>query len=89
MGEMEGWPEESKEAAQLVIDKYGKPDESSDSVLIWNEGGPWKRVVAYRDFDSHNFPAPHNDSVESFLQHEVSREKVSDLAEFDGSVVVY
>jgi hypothetical protein len=25
MGEMEGWPEESKEAAQLVIDKYGKP----------------------------------------------------------------
>jgi hypothetical protein len=85
---MEGWPEESKEAAQLVIDKYGKPDESSDSVLIWNERGPWKRVVAYRDFDSHNFPAPHNDSVESFLKHEVATEKISDLAEFDGSVVV-
>jgi hypothetical protein len=46
MGEMEGWPKESKEAAQLVIDKYGKPDESSDSVLIWNERGPWKRIVA-------------------------------------------
>ena len=88
MDEMEGWPEESKEAAQLVIDKYGKPDESSDSVLIWNERGPWKRIVAYRDFDSHNFPAPHNDSVESFLKHEVATEKISDLAEFDGSVVV-
>lgn len=88
MGEMEDSPEESREAAQLVIDNYGKPDESSDSVLIWNERGPWKRVVAYRDFDSHNFPAPHNDSVESFLQHEVATEKISDLAEFDGSVVV-
>jgi hypothetical protein len=88
MSEIEGWPEESREAAQLVIDTYGKPDEATDSVLIWNKRGPWKRVVAYRDFDSHNFPAPHNDSVESFLQHSVPTEKISDLAEFDGSVVV-
>jgi hypothetical protein len=88
MSEMEGWPEESREAAQLVIDKYGKPDEATGSILIWNKRGPWKRVVAYRDFDSHNFPAPHNDSVESFLDHSVPTEKASELAEFDGSVVV-
>jgi hypothetical protein len=44
MALMEGWPDESKEAAQLVIDKYGDPDEATDSVLIWNKAGPWKRT---------------------------------------------
>ena len=87
MALMDGWPDESKEAAQLVIDKYGQPDEVTDSVLIWNKPGPWKRMVAYREFHPHNFPAPHNDSVESFLEHSVPPEQAGPLAEFDGSVV--
>jgi hypothetical protein len=65
VGVTDGWPEESREAAQLVIAKYGDPAEATASVLMWNQPGPWKRIIAYRDFDSHNFPAPHNDSVES------------------------
>lgn len=88
MGVADGWPGESREAAQLVIEKYGDPDEATDSVLIWNARGPWKRITAYRDFDSHNFPAPHNDAVESFLQHAVPSEKASEVVEFDGSVVI-
>jgi hypothetical protein len=88
MSPMEGWPEESSEAAQLVIDKYGDPDEATESLLIWNDRGPWKRIVAYREFDSHEFPAPHNDSVESFLQHAVPSDKASEITAFDGSVVV-
>jgi len=35
---------ESKEAAQLVIDKYGRPLESTDSLLTWHNVGPWKRA---------------------------------------------
>jgi len=88
VGVTDGWPEESREAAQLVIDKYGDPAEATASVLMWNQPGPWKRIIAYRDFDSHNFPAPHNDSVESFLQHAVPAHKASEIVEFDGSVVV-
>ncbi len=88
MSEMKGWSDEAKEAAQLVIDKYGEPDEATDSLLTWSDRAPWKRIVAYRDPDPHQFPAPHKDSVESFLQHAVPPEKVSDLARFDGSVVV-
>lgn len=84
---IEKWPKESVEAAQLVIDKYGDPDECTDSALIWNHAGPWKRMVAYRDFDKHNFPYPHNDSVESFIEYNVPTDKFDDLAEFDGSVV--
>lgn len=83
-----GWPEESREAAQLVLDAYGEPQEKTESFLIWLGPGPWKRIVASKDFDDHNFPAPHYDSVQSVLDYKVPPERVSDLARFDGSVVV-
>jgi hypothetical protein len=82
------WPEESQEAARLVIDTYGEPDEASDSLLIWHRRGPWKRVVASRIFYRHNFPAPHIDAVESVIDYRVPVDKVSPVVTFDGSVVV-
>lgn len=82
------WPEESREATKLVIDKYGEPDEATTSELIWHRPGEWKRIVASRTFWHHNFPAPHIDVVESFIDYRVPPEKFSDLAEFDGSVIV-
>ena len=82
------WPEESREAAQLVIDEHGEPQEATDSLLVWHDVGPWKRVVASRTFYEHNFPAPHIDSVESFIDYRVPVDKFTPLAEYDGSVVV-
>lgn len=82
------WPKESREAAQLVIDKYGEADEATDSQLIWHEPGPWKRIVASKAFYDHHFPAPHNDSVESVIDYRVPPDMFTPLAEFDGSVIV-
>jgi hypothetical protein len=85
---IKSWPQESQEAAKLVIDAYGEPHEAAESMLIWHRVGPWKRVVASRTFYPHQFPAPHIDSIESFIDYRVPTEKVTPLAEFDGSVVV-
>src|SRR5690625_2901384 len=85
---IEAWPEESREAAQLVIDAHGEPDEALDSMLIWYNRGPWKRITASRTFYRHNFPVPHTDSVESVIDYRVPVDKVSDVLAFDGSVVV-
>jgi hypothetical protein len=82
------WPEESREAAQLVIDTYGEPHEATPSLLIWHGVGPWKRMEASCAFAEHRFPAPHTDSVESFINYAVPPDKVTPLAEFDGSVIV-
>jgi hypothetical protein len=83
MGLMDGWSGEAKEAAQLVIDKYGEPHEATDSVLIWNNVGPWKRMVVTGDPDAHEFPAPHKDSVESFLEFSVPTDRISQIVEFE------
>jgi hypothetical protein len=85
---IDAWPDESREAAQLVIDTYGDADEASESTLIWHRRGPWKRIVATRTFYEHSFPAPHIDAVESFIDYRVPPDKITQLAEFDGSVVV-
>jgi hypothetical protein len=85
---IENWPEESREAAQLVIDKYGEPHEATESLLIWHRVGPWKRVEALKVFHEHNFPAPHFDSVEYVIDFRVDPRSVSSLVEFDGSIVV-
>lgn len=82
------WPEESREAARLVLDQYGEPDEVTDSQLTWHRPGQWKRIVASKAFYRHNFPAPHIDAVESVIDYKVPVEKFTPLAEFDGSVVV-
>lgn len=84
---IERWPQESREAAQLVIDRYGEPHESTESRLVWHRVGPWKRMVASRAFHDHHFPAPHIDCVESVLDYRVPPESFTALALFDGSVV--
>jgi hypothetical protein len=34
---IEGWPEDSREAAQLVIDTDGEPQEATESQLTWHK----------------------------------------------------
>ena len=85
---IQSWPEESREAAQLVIDTYGEPHEASQSFLVWHKTGPWKRIVASKEFYEHTFPAPHYDSVETVLDYRVPTEFFTPLAGFDGSVIV-
>jgi hypothetical protein len=86
---MQDWPVESTDAALRVIKKYGEPDEACHSTLTWDARGPWKRIVAHREHSKHNFPVPHVDVVECFIQFHVPPWKVSDLVRFDGSIVVY
>ena len=82
------WPAMSKQGANEIIGKYGPPNEATDSRLIWYNNGPWKRTICYRDEVPHHFPNPHSDVVESFIDYRVPPEMFSELAKFDGSVIV-
>ena len=81
------WPEESREAAQLVIDQRGEPDEATETLLTWHHAQPWKRIVASKAFWRHDFPMPHFDSVESFIDYRVPADKFTPVVQFDGSVI--
>lgn len=81
------WPEETFNAAQTIIDKYGMPDEVSQSQLTWYNTGLWKRTILSKEPIPHHFPVPHLDYVEQVIDYKVPPNKFDDLALYDGSVI--
>lgn len=86
---IESWPEDQRGVAQGVLDKYGEPDETTPTRLIWRQRGPWKEMIAYRESWHHEFPFPHDDCFESIAQYQVPVDKMADVARFDGSVTAW
>lgn len=82
------WNAMSAKAANLTIEQYGPPNEATQSRLIWYNNGPWKRTIVYRDEIPHDFPQPHTDVIENYINYSVPTEMFSELAKFDGSVIV-
>jgi hypothetical protein len=81
------WPETSKMAGNAMIQKYGPPNETTESMLMWHGKGPWTHTIVYREPVQHNFPVPHEDALQQFINYEVPADKFDELAEYDGSVV--
>jgi hypothetical protein len=84
---IQNWPEEWREADKLVLNTHGEPHEATSSTLTWYGVGQWKRIQASKIYFQHQFPAPHIDSVESFIDYYVPPDRFTPLAEFDGSVI--
>lgn len=82
------WDSQPREAALKTVQRYGPPDDVLPSALIWDNKGPWKRIIVNRDTVPHRFPKPHNDLLEEWIPYRVPPEKVAKLAHFDGSVIV-
>lgn len=82
------WPALPKKLANQTIEKYGPPNEATLTQLIWYNNGPWKRTIVMREETPHNFPQPHTDAIENVINYKVPPEKFSELAKFDGSVIV-
>jgi hypothetical protein len=80
------WGSASQRAAKAIIEKYGQPDEVSDSRLVWHNTGAFIKTVVYKDALEHNFPAPHADVLEQFVEYSVPLDKYDDLARLDGSL---
>jgi hypothetical protein len=84
---LDSWPKEAREATQPILEKYGEPDEMTQSMLIWYNNGPWVKTVATNEPTEHVFPMPHTDVVEQFISYHVPADKVDALTRFDGSVM--
>ncbi|THU36110.1 hypothetical protein FAM09_22260 [Niastella caeni] len=84
----ENWPANTKDASTVLIGKFGLPDEVTSSSLVWNNKGVWKKTVLMRDGIPHDFPVPHTDYLMQTINYKVPVEKYTDLARYDGSVIV-
>lgn len=82
------WPATAKMAAENTMKFYWSPNEATESYLIWFNNGPWKRTVAFRDEVPHDFPEPHSDVLEQFIDYHVPADKAGLIAELEGSLVI-
>lgn len=86
---MTGWPQRAQKVAVQLVGKYGPPGGVTDREITWYGNGPWKRTVLHREEIQHNFPMPHKDILEQFVSYRVPTEKLAEIAQFNGSVVVH
>ena len=86
--DLSDWPQASQDAAQHMMDTYGPPAETTDTMLIWGPTGPWVKTVIYKDATQHNFPVEHPDVMQQWINLDVPPDYFDDLAHYDGSVVV-
>ncbi len=81
------WPDNPRETAKMLIEKYGQPHLVMKDQLVWNSNGIWKRTIVFRDEIAHHFPKHHTDYLEQVIDYKVPLAKFSELAAFDGSVI--
>jgi hypothetical protein len=82
------WPETAKKAANAMMEKYGQPNEHTVHMLVWLNTGPFDRTIVFKEEVQHDFPMPHKDVLEQFVNYQVPADKFDELAMFDGSVMV-
>lgn len=80
------WGKTSRRAAEAMFQKYGQPDEVSEGELVWHNTGEFQKTIVYKEELRHNFPAPHADVIEQFVEFRFPVGKYDELARFDGSV---
>jgi len=85
---MQGWPKASRDAVMFMTNKYGPPAAVTSTMAVWGQTGPWKRTIVYSTEFQHNFPGPHTDVMQQFIDYKAPPSMYDELAEYDGSVVL-
>jgi len=80
------WSEDQRTVMNELIEKYGPPDEGTESYLIWHENSPFARTVLSKETDTHNFPMPHEDFLEQTVKLQVPVERYEDVTRLSGSL---
>jgi len=85
---LDEWPERPRLGANEMIAKYGMPQQITSEKVIWNNPGPYKRIMVTREEIPHDFPLPHMDFLEHTISYNVPIDKTGDLIAFDGSSTI-
>ncbi len=85
---LEGWHEEAQEVARSFMERHGEPQEATLQRLIWHDGLWWKRTEIVNEEVPHNFPEEHTDFLYQTVNYNVPVEKVGELAQLSGSLIV-
>ncbi|MBA4136786.1 MAG: hypothetical protein C0518_05665 [Opitutus sp.] len=82
------WNADARQAAQQMYQKYGAPAEVSNERIVWRNVGNVRSIEVRNQEVQHHFPYPHQDVVRHTIALNVPPEKIAELAQFSGSLIV-
>lgn len=77
------WPAGPRGAAELMLEKYGEPDQFDRDTLAWFNNGEWKRTVVHRAASRRDPSGRTKDFLEQTVGYLVPSEKIPDLNRFN------
>ncbi|MBL6458964.1 hypothetical protein JMJ55_26905 [Belnapia sp. T6] len=81
------WHPAAKAVAEEMLRRYGAPQETTATMLIWRGNGPWKRTLVHKTPVEHDFPTRHMDVLEQVVEYRVPLNFFEPLARFNGSIL--
>jgi hypothetical protein len=82
------WPAETKRFVTTSFEKFGPPAAVTSDTVVWQDVGPWTKVVVLKESVKTNFPSPHEEFLITYLPMKVPAEKACELMKFDGGIIV-
>lgn len=82
------WPPRTRNAAGLLLEKYGTPDQFDRNALVWFNNGEWKRTVVRRTVARRDPAGKNRDYLEQTVGYLVPADKVADLKRFSPMIEV-
>lgn len=77
------WPPRSRNAAGLLLEKYGRPDQYDRNTLVWFNNGEWKRTIVRRRVQHPDPAVVRTDFLEQTIGYMVPSDKLADLKRFN------
>ncbi len=82
------WPPRSRNAAGLMLEKYGAPDQFDRDTLVWFNNGVWKKTIVHRSVARRDPAGRTRDFLEQTIGYLVPSDKVADLARFSPMIEI-
>lgn len=81
------WPPRARNAAGLLLEKYGRPDQFDRNSLVWFNNGEWKRTIIRRRVQHPDPAVVRTDFLEQTIGYLVPADKLADLKRFNPRLV--
>lgn len=82
------WPPRTRNAAGLLLEKYGTPDQFDRNTLVWFNNGDWKKTVVRRAVSRRDPTGRSKDYLEQTVGYLVPADKIADLKRFSPMIEV-
>jgi len=82
------WPASPRGAAELLLEKYGEPDQFDRNTLVWFHNGDWKKTIVRRAVSRRDPTGRRKDFIEQTVGYLVPGDKIADLNRFNPMIEV-